>query len=63
MHIACRSPIWVMWVGADILKSVYLRSFLTIRNFATFRTNVKNEATVDALWICIISLYGTWRVV
>ena len=47
MHIARRSPIWATWVGADILKSVYLRSFLTIRNFATFRTNVKNEATVE----------------
>ena len=37
MHIACRSPIWVMWVGADILESVYLRSFLTIRNLENFK--------------------------
>ena len=29
-------PIWVMWVGADILESVYLRSFLTIRNLENF---------------------------
>lgn len=38
LHIACRSPIWVMWVGIDIIKSVYLRSFLTTWNFATSKS-------------------------
>ena len=38
MHIARRSPIWVMWVGADILlKSVYFRSFLAFRNLENFK--------------------------
>lgn len=50
MYIACRSPVWVMWVGNVLLKSVYLRSFLAVWNFATSKNTVKNEATVDALW-------------
>ena len=37
MHIACRSPIWDMWVGAVFLKSVYLRSFLTLGNLENFK--------------------------
>lgn len=40
--------------GKDIrIKAFTLRSFLTVRNFATSITNVKDVATVDALRICI----------
>ena len=49
MHIARRSPIWVMWVGADILlEKRLLTLFLDTSESRKFITVVKDEATVDA---------------
>ncbi len=38
---------------ADILRSVYLTLFLDTWKPGKFHIGVKNEAMVDALWICI----------
>ena len=40
-----------------------LTLLLDTQKSGQFHVRVKNEATVDALWICIVSLYGTWSVV
>ena len=40
-----------------------LTLLLDTQKLRNFLISVKNEATVDALWICIVSLYGTWSVV
>ena len=39
---------------ADILESVYFTLFLGIQKLRNFLISVKNEAMVDALWICNI---------
>lgn len=44
-----------MWVGAkhNIDKKRLLTLFLDTRKSGKFHFGVKNEAIVDALWICI----------
>lgn len=42
-----------MRAGADIIEKAFTRrSFLTPWNLANFKITVRNEAMVDALWIC-----------
>ena len=40
-----------------------LTLLLDTQKLRNFLISVKNEATVEAMWICIVSLYGTWSVV
>lgn len=55
MHIARRSPIWVMWVGMllHFIEKRLLTLFLDDSELRNFTIVVKDEAAVDALWICI----------
>jgi hypothetical protein len=39
----------------DIFESVYPTLFLDVLESGKFQGIVKDEATIDALWICIIS--------
>ena len=50
MHIACRSPVWVMWEGANFIEKRLLTLFLDTQELRNFLISVKNAAAVDALW-------------
>lgn len=53
-YIACRALNGYVGGYADIMKSVYLTFFLDDLKSRKFLWLVKNEAAVDALWICNI---------
>ena len=53
LHIACRSPIWVMWEGAIFYWKAFTNALSWRFEIWKISIGVKDEATVDVLWVCL----------
>jgi len=53
LHIVCRGPMWVERAGAIGIMKAFTDALSWQLETRTISISVRNEATVDGLWICI----------